>query len=182
MEKLAVSDVVGVVVVVVVVVTGLDMLLSIEVDVSVSVFVEDDTEVPSELDVVLFAVVDISIVVVLVCIFVFVVVSDVSVEMVCVVVVVVVVSAPVVFVLETDELSSVVKAFSVVDSDSGVGVVTVVDEFVDTSPAKVVMLIIEVSSVIVFPALVVRESLLLVLVVFKIGGTLSVVEVSCVLF
>lgn len=105
MEEPAVSDVVGVVVVVV---TGLDMLLSIEDDVFVSVFVEDDTEVLSELDVVLFAVVDISIVVVLVCIFVFVVVSDVSVEMVCVVVVVVVVSAPVVFVLETDELSSVV--------------------------------------------------------------------------
>lgn len=161
-----------------VVVTELDMLLSIEVDVSVSVFVEDDIEVPSELDVVFFAVVDISIVVVLVCIFVFVVVSDVSVEMVCVVVVV---SAPVVFVLETDELSSVVLAFSVVDSDSGVGVVTDVDEFVDTSPAKVVMLIVEVSSVIVFPALVVRESLL-VLVVLKIGGALSVVELSCVLF
>lgn len=162
-----------------VVVTELDMLLSIEVDVSVSVFVEDDIEVPSELDVVFFAVVDISIGVVLVCIFLFVVVSDVSVEMVCVVVVVV--SAPVIFVLETDELSSVVLAFSVVDSDSGVGVVTDVDEFVDTSPAKVVMLIVEVSSVIVFPALVVRESLL-VLVVLKIGGTLSVVELSCVLF
>lgn len=44
------------------------------------------------------------------------------------------------------------------------------------------MLIVEVSSVIVFPALVVRESLLLVLVVLKIGGTLSVVELSCVLF
>lgn len=43
------------------------------------------------------------------------------------------------------------------------------------------MLIVEVSSVIVFPALVVRESLL-VLVVLKIGGTLSVVELSCVLF
>lgn len=107
--------------------------------------------------------------------FVFVVVSDVSVEMVCVVVVV---SAPVVFVLEKDKLSSVVLAFFVVDSDSGVGVVTDVDEFVDTSPAEVVMLIVEVSSVIV----VVPAESLLVLVVLKIGDTLSVVELSCVLF
>lgn len=75
-------------------------------------------------------------------------------------------------------------AFSVVDSDAVIGDViwfdTDVDEYVDTLPLEVVVLIVEISSVIVvFP--VVRE-LLSVLVVFKPGVTLSVVELSCVLF
>lgn len=77
-----------------------------------------------------------------------------------------------------------VVAFSVVDSDAVIGDViwfdTDVDEYVDTLPLEVVVLIVEISSVIVvFP--VVRE-LLSVLVVFKPGVTLSVVELSCVLF
>lgn len=75
-------------------------------------------------------------------------------------------------------------AFSVVDSDAVIGDViwfdTDVDEYVDTLPLEVVVLIVEISSVIVvFP--VVRE-LLSVLGVFKPVVTLSVVELSCVLF
>lgn len=77
-----------------------------------------------------------------------------------------------------------VVAFSVVDSDAVIGDViwfdTDVDEYVDTLPLEVVVLIVEISSVIVvFP--VVRE-LLSLLGVFKPGVTLSVVELSCVLF